>query len=273
DAGDAHRILLRWLVGLRWAVFLILAATLPLGERFFGFHVRYEVALPVIALIVAFNAATQRRLRSAKISSREVALGVALDLVAIGALLAASGGAANPFSAVFFVHVALAASLLPARTTFALAALAACLFASLFALPSGAGCPDHPAGGGFSDHLYGMWAAFVVASGLVAHFLTRVRRALDERGREIARLRRQADEVARFAGLGTLAAGTAHELATPLGTIAVLAGEIDGAPAPEATAHGRAISEQVARSRDILARMQAQVAAPRAPASTAVGRA
>jgi len=273
DAGDAHRILLRWLVGLRWAVFLILAATLPLGERFFGFHVRYEVALPVIALIVAFNAATQRRLRSARISSREVALGVALDLVAIGALLAASGGAANPFSAVFFVHVALAASLLPARTTFALAALAACLFASLFALPSGSCCANHPASGGFSDHLYGMWAAFVVASGLVAHFLTRVRRALDERGREIARLRRQADEGARFAGLGTLAAGTAHELATPLGTIAVLAGEIDGAPADEAAVHGRAIGEQVARCRDILARMQAQVAAPRAPASTAVGRA
>jgi two-component system sensor histidine kinase RegB len=118
-----------------------------------------------------------------------------------------------------------------------------------------------------------MWAAFVVASGLVAHFLTRVRRALDERGREIARLRRQADEVARFAGLGTLAAGTAHELATPLGTIAVLAGEIDGAPAAEAAVHGRAISEQVARCRDILARMQARIAAPRAPASAAVGQA
>ncbi len=287
DDGDTRRILLRWLVGLRWAVFLILAATLPLGERFFGFHVLYEVALPVIALIVAFNAATQRRLRSARISSREVALGVALDLVAIGALLAASGGAANPFSAVFFVHVALAASLLPARTTFALAALAACLFASLFALPSGGCCANHvltmgggppyppaqPLNGGFSDHLVGMWAAFVVASGLVAHFLTRVRRALDERGREIARLRRQADEGARFAGLGTLAAGTAHELATPLGTIAVLAGEIDGAPAEQAAVHGRAIGEQVARCRDILARMQARVAEPRAPASTAVGRA
>src|SRR5262249_52373793 len=156
---------------------------------------------------------------------------------------------------------------------FALAALAAMLFASLFALPAGACCPNHPANGAFSTHLYGMWAAFVVASGLVAHFLTRVRRALDERGREIARLPRRAEESARFAALGTLAAGTAHELGTPLGTIAVLAGEIDGAPAGEASAHARAIAAQVARCRDILARMQARMPAARTPARAPVGAA
>jgi two-component system, sensor histidine kinase RegB len=273
DGGDT-RILLRWLVGLRWAVFVLLGATLPLGERFLAFHVRYDIALPVLAVVVIFNASMHRRLAGrAPVPLREVALGVALDLCAIGALLAASGGAANPFSAVFFVHVALAASLLPARTTFALAALAVGLFAGLFALPAGACCPSHPANGAFSTHLYGMWAAFVIASGLVAHFLTRVRGALDERGREIARLRRAADESARFAALGTLAAGTAHELGTPLGTIAVLAGEIDGAPPDEASAHARSISTQVARCRDILTRMQARIPAARTPASTSVGAA
>src|SRR5262245_8066813 len=161
DEGGT-RILLRWLVGLRWAVFVLLAATLPIGERFLACHVRYDSALPVIAIVVVFNAVMHRRLASrATIPLREVALGVALDLCAIGALLAASGGAANPFSAVFFVHVALAASLLPARTTFALAALAVCIFGALFALPSGACCPNHPASGAFSVHLYGMWLAFV----------------------------------------------------------------------------------------------------------------
>ena len=272
DGGDTSPILLRWLVGLRWAVFLLLGATLPLGERFLDFHVRYAIAVPVMAFVVVFNVAMHARLarRATRVTPREVALGVAVDLVAIGALLAASGGAANPLSAVFFVHVALAASLLPARTTFGLAALAACLFAALFALPSGACCPSHPADGAFSKHLYAMWAAYVIASGLVAYFLTRVRSALDERGHEIARLRRRAEEVDRFAALGTLAGGTAHELATPLGTIAVLAGEIDGASGPEAAAHAAAITAQVARCRDILTRMQAGVAAPRPGARTAV---
>lgn len=265
--GESTRILLRWLVGLRWAVFALLGATLPFGERFLDFHVRYEIALPVLGLVIAFNAFTQRRLARASITQGELAFGVAVDLVGIGALLAASGGAANPLSAVFFVHVALAASLLPPRTTFALSALAACLFAGLFALPqTGACCPEHPANGAFSKHLYAMWGAFVIASGLVAYFLTRVRYALDDREREIASLRRHRDEVDRFAALGTLAAGTAHELATPLGTIAVLAGEIDGAPAREASAHAAAISAQVARCRDILTRLQASTTTPRAPA-------
>jgi two-component system, sensor histidine kinase RegB len=266
ERDDAGRILLRWLIGLRWAVFLLLAATLPLGERFLGFQVRYAIALPAIAIVLGFNALMHRRLEAPRVSSREVALGVAVDLVAIGAILAASGGAENPLSAVFFVHVALAASLLPARTTFALAGLAACLFGALFALPQGACCSADPAGGAFSKHLYGMWLAFVIAAGLVAYFLTRVRGALDERGREIAKLRRQAEEGARFAALGTLAAGTAHELATPLGTIAVLAGELEGAPAA-------AIGAQIGRCRDIITRMQAGAAGPRVPSRTPAGAA
>lgn len=263
-----EHVLGRWLAGLRWAVFAVLAATLPLDATLFGFHVLWAVAVPVLAVVVAVSAAWHRRIQAGReISGRALAFGAAFDLVAIGAVLAASGGAANPFSAVFVVHVALAASLLPARTTFALAGLAACLFGALFALPSGGCCPNHPANGAFSTHLYGMWFAFVVAAGLVSYFLTRVRGALDAREREIARLRRQADEGARFAALGTLAAGTAHELATPLGTIAVLAGEVASGAEP-ADRGGATIAAQVARCREILGRMQGGAGAARAGSAT-----
>jgi two-component system sensor histidine kinase RegB len=255
-AEDARGILLRWLIGLRWAVFSLLAGTLPLGALALGFHVRWAVALPLVALPLALNAWMQRALRLGRTpSANALAVGVALDLVAIGGILAASGGAANPFSVVFVVHVALAASLLPARTTFALAGLAVLLFAALFAVPSGGCCANHPEGGPFSAHLYGMWLAFVIAAGMVAYFLSRVRGALTSREQEIAELRQQAEATARFVSLGTLAAGTAHELATPLGTIAVLGGEI-AAGAPDAEAQGAAILAQVSRCRDILTKMQ-----------------
>jgi len=255
-AEDARRILLRWLIGLRWAVFLLLAGTLTLGALALGFHVQWAIALPLVALPLALNAWMQRGLRLGRAPSADaLAVGVALDLVAIGGILAASGGAANPFSVVFVVHVALAASLLPARTTFALAGLAVLLFAALFAVPSGGCCANHPEGGPFSAHLYGMWLAFVIAAGMVAYFLSRVRGALTSREQEIAELRQQAEATARFASLGTLAAGTAHELATPLGTIAVLGGEI-ASGAPDAEAQGAAILAQVSRCRDILTKMQ-----------------
>ncbi|AUX26696.1 sensor histidine kinase [Sorangium cellulosum] len=278
ERAPAGGIVLRWLVGLRWAVFALLAATLAAGEVLFGYHVRYEVAVPILALAAGLNLVLARRVRSGQgegAQSSLVAGVVALDLVAIAGVLAASGGAGNPFSALFFVHVALAAALLPARAAFALAGLAACLFAALFALPSGACCPSHPEHGAFSAHLYGMLLAFVLSAGLVAYFLLEVRRALDVSAAENAALRRRAEESSRFQALGALAAGTAHELGTPLGTIAVLAEQ--GARDPEATEEARrrarTIAEQVERCRVVIARMRADVRADALRSGVEIGQA
>ncbi len=264
----------RTVLTLRVALLAILVAMLPAGERLLGFHVRYGIALGALAAAVAAHLVLARAwaARPAPRAAEPPAwIGVALDLGAITAVLAASGGAANPFSALFFVYVALAASLLPARATFAITALAAGLFGVLFALPGGSCCPSHPENGAFSAHLYGMWLAFVAGAGLVAYFSTRVRRALEQRDAELARLRRDGEQAARFAALGTLAAGTAHELATPLGTIAVLAGELrDTAAAPDAARAAQTIADQVARCRDVIGRMQAGARRP-AGSVTAVG--
>ena len=306
DAAPTGGIVLRWLIALRWAVFALLAATLPLDELLFGYHVEYAAAVPVLALAAGLNLLLARRLRlrrggaqpqpargvtgdaaeaatgagadrgpSADAGGRLIALVVALDLVAIGVVLAASGGAGNPFSALFFVHVALAAALLPPRATFALAGLAGCVFAALFTLPAEPCCPNHPGHGAFSTHLYGMLLAFVLSSGLAAYFLHRVRRALDEGAAENARLRRRAEEASRFQGLGALAAGTAHELGTPLGTIAVLAGEAarDPAATDEARRRARVIAEQVERCRAVIVRMRTSLRAAELHAGVEVARA
>jgi two-component system, sensor histidine kinase RegB len=270
EGGVTGQILHRWLLGLRAAVFGLLLVTLPLAERLLGFHVHYALALPAVLTVAGINAAAVLRVRHGRSASGwSVAIGVALDMVGIAAVLASAGGAANPFSALLLVHVALAASILPVRTTFALTALSACLFASLFAVPSGACCPSHPSHGAFSSHLYGMWTAFVMSAAIIAYFVTRVRETLEARGREIARLRRAAEQNARFAALGTLAAGTAHELGTPLGTIAVLSGEI-AELCEDATArrHAGAIEAQVERCRRVIMRMAAG-----APLSRGEGRA
>lgn len=271
--GPAHAIVQRWLIGLRWVAFALLALTLPVGEHLFGFHVQYSVALPVVALAAVVNVFASRVLartgQANEAGPRTVAAFVAFDLVAIGIVLAASGGAANPFSALFLVHVALAAAVLPAALTFALSALAAVVFAALFAVPAGSCCAAHQVDGSFSAHLYGMWMAFVLCAGLVAFFVTRIRRALEAREREVLRLRRDAEHAARFASLGTLAAGTAHELGTPLGTIAVLAGELESGDLPpaEARAHAKTIAQAVLRCRDVISKMQAAAHASRAAAA------
>src|SRR5690349_15398333 len=63
DAAPAGGIVLRWLIALRWAVFALLAATLPLDELLFGYHVAYVVAVPVLVLAAGLNLRLGRRLR------------------------------------------------------------------------------------------------------------------------------------------------------------------------------------------------------------------
>jgi two-component system sensor histidine kinase RegB len=196
----------------------------------------------------------------------QIGAGVFFDMIAIAIVLGASGGAANPFSALLFVYVALAASLLPSRITYLLAAFSALTFGALFLVPDDPACPACAAheGGGFSSHLYGMWLAYALGATLVVFFMTRVRQALEAQAAVVARLEKRAEEAAKLEAVGTLAAGAAHELGTPLGTIAVLAGELAESPAPDVKAQGAAISAQIARCREVLRRMQpgAQKSAP-----------
>jgi two-component system sensor histidine kinase RegB len=109
-------------------------------------------------------------------------------------------------------------------------------------------------------HLRGMWVAFGVAASFIVYFLLRIRRALALREAELAASRRLAARQERLASLATLAAGAAHELSTPLGTIAVVMIELQrrasalGADA-EAMEDLRLVRGQVDRCRAILERM------------------
>jgi two-component system sensor histidine kinase RegB len=111
-------------------------------------------------------------------------------------------------------------------------------------------------------HLRGMWVAFGVAASFIVYFLLRVRRALAAREAELHRSRLVAARQERLASLATLAAGAAHELSTPLGTIAVVMKELQrraslvGADA-DAMDDLRLVREQVDRCRAILERMSA----------------
>ena len=107
--------------------------------------------------------------------------------------------------------------------------------------------------------MIGMWVALGVASAFVVHFLLRITGALAERERELTEARGLAARQERLASLATMAAGAAHELSTPLGTVALAAKELERALTkaadPELAADARLIREQVGRCRAILEQM------------------
>ena len=81
--------------------------------------------------------------------------------------------------------------------------------------------------GGFQMHVFGMWLGFVMSAGFVAVIIVGLAHNLRARDRKLAEAREQALQNERLVALGTLATGAAHELGTPLGTMAILTAELE----------------------------------------------
>ncbi len=119
---------------------------------------------------------------------------------------------------------------------------------------------------GFSVHLLGMWAGFVVSAIVIAFFVERIGRSLREYDSLIAETREKALESERMLALGTLATAAAHELGTPLATMAVVAGEMaaDYADQPQLTESLTLLRTQIGRCKDILTSITASAGQRRA---------
>ncbi len=114
---------------------------------------------------------------------------------------------------------------------------------------------QHEHGSHFAGHLRGMWIAFGIAGVLMTVFVHRIALALTRQRDELVRLRQIALEDRQLAAIGTLAAGAAHELGTPLGTIKLLADELPAMDPSERDEALRTIREQLARCKLIVSRM------------------
>jgi len=252
------RLNLEWLVRLRWlaaGALFGLVITANLG----GVDLPVVVMLALVGVTALSNIGLQYLLTRPSQGYR-VAGGVAilLDSTLLTVLLALSGGAVNPFSSLYLLHVVLAALILPPLWTWFTLAFSALAYGSLYLLPSQA---DH--GQHMGSHLFGMWIAFLITGPFIVYTVTRLRRELadfEARARHTRELRSRNE---RLASLATLAAGAAHELATPLGTIAIAAGELarnagdqDGRLARDASL----ISAEIDRCMEVVHRLAADTA-------------
>ena len=253
-------VTLRWLVRLRWVAAAGQLAVLVLSNAVLGLALPLSSTLALVALTAVSNALLAwRSTREPAPSDRLLAAVLLFDVLILAGLLALTGGPSNPFSVLFLVYVTLAAMVLGPRWAWTIVIASVAGYGALFLLPDAAAAHQHH--GGSPMHLQGMWLAFAVAASLITVFVTRIASELRTREREVERLSHQAALTDKLASLSTLAAGAAHELGTPLSTIALVAKELERALAQQQPVDAQKVEDakliraEVERCREILRQM------------------
>lgn len=182
----------------------------------------------VIGSLALLNVLTWWRLRlPINVSHVEFFAQLVADVAALTGLLYLTGGATNPFTWFFLLPLTIAAALLPRTYIWAMAALTVACYTLLMAAYVPFPYGDLHREGGFGLHVFGMWLGFVISAGIVAYFVVEMAETLRQQEQRLAAAREQVLRDERVVALGTLAAGAAHELGTPLGTMALLTEELE----------------------------------------------
>jgi len=218
-------IVLTWIIRLRWLAIAGQLSAVLISWQLLDVTLPLVTMFGIIALTVVSNLILSGLLRrEAPLPEWLLPAVLGLDIALLTALLFFSGGPQNPFAVLYLTHVALAVVVLTPRWTWMVFAYTAAAYALLFwchqpliwhddepswALPVGA------------------WLALTLTAGLIVYFLGQLRKALRLREAQLTTMQSTLLQAEKLASLTTLAAGAAHELGTPLGTIAIVASELE----------------------------------------------
>lgn len=267
---------------LRWL--FVLRNLMIVGEGMIIFISLYGLNIPlsetplwlILTLLALFNWWTSLRLDSIEpISENELFIQLSFDVLAITAILYFTGGATNPIAWFFLLPLIIAATVLHQEYTWYMVIFTSSCYTLLMSYyqplpdiqPIGIqSMQSHSlhamtANHGLDLHVFGMWFGFVFSAVMVAYFVVEMAKTLRARERSLAEAREQTLRNERVVALGTLAAGAAHEMGTPLGTMAILIREIedDGERVMDndLVEKMRILREQVARCKQALSVMSA----------------
>ena len=256
---------------LRWAAVTGQALTVLTVRFVFGYDIPWIACLALVLAAALVNVVLARRYRGrpadVRVAEDLVFPVLAFDIVQLGLLIFFTGGMTNPFAIFVMAPVMAASTTMTADRIWRLGLLAV-IFVTLVAfwyvpLPwyePGEVIVGDPSTGGLPPlYIGGHWTAIVV---MIAFTVSYAFRAADE-GRKLADALAATELVLQreqhLSALDGLAAAAAHELGTPLGTIAMTAGEIARELEPDdpLVEDVALIRSQAKRCREILGRLSA----------------
>ena len=252
---NAHRLRLQTLVRLRWLAVAGQLATVIIVYFGLGFPLPLGPCLAAIAVSAWLNIYLTIRYRAnLRLRNRYAVLLLAYDILQLAVLLYLTGGLQNPFSFLFLVPATVSASTLPIRGTLVLAALTL-LVATWLAffhvpLPWAADSPlTLPV-----IYIGGIWTALICGLGFMGMYVRRISEETKRMSDALTATEMVLAREQQLSALDGLAAAAAHELGTPLATIALVAKELKR-EMPDADRHMEdldLLASQAARCREIL---------------------
>ena len=253
------RVRLRTLVVVRWIAVLGQACAV-LGVHYgLGYALPIVAAMGAVAVSAILNAVLMLdRPRAGRLDDRAAGAVLAYDILQLGTLLHFTGGLQNPFAVLLVAPVAVAATSLTRSSTVALSVLAMATASVLpfwrDPLPWAAPGLELPAL--FS---FGVWLALAVTIVVVATNVAKLAEDARQMSDALAAAQTALEREQRMSAVGGLAAAAAHELGTPLATIALVAKEVArDAPPGALKTDAELLLRETMRCRDILARLAAK---------------
>lgn len=184
-----------------------------------------------LAALALMNLATYARLGSGwPVTEPEFFTQLVADVVLYGCLLFQTGGATNPFIFLLLVPLIICSATLSQRFSLMMGGLVIGVYSSLlfYFIPiiEADSRHQHALLNLFDLHITGMWINFLLTVGVVTWFIVRMRQSMDRQQERLEEEREKRINDQQLLSLATMAAGTAHELGTPLSTMRVLVSEL-----------------------------------------------
>lgn len=257
---NATQLRLRTIIRLRWFAVLGQAVTVAIVYFGFGFDLPIGLCAGVIALSAWLNIALRIKYDGRIwLLSKYGSVMLAYDIMQLAALLYLTGGLQNPFAFLIVAPVMVSASKQPIpHTVFVGVVTIACVTTlSFFHQP----LPWYPGETLVLPLTYvaGVWAALVSGAVFFALYAQRIAKEARQMSEALAATEAVLMREQSMSALDGLAAAAAHELGTPLSTIAVVATELQR-ELPQNSPHREDLTllkSQADRCRDILAKLSA----------------
>ena len=223
---------LHQLIQLRWIAVVGQLLTIEATHYTLGMQLPLQSMLAIVGGMVVFNLACLVRWRARRpVHELELFFGLLVDVAALTAQLYLSGGISNPFVFLYLLQIAVGAMLLRGGYIGSIVVVASVCVALLaqHSIPLPLALNLHE--GLASPYVMGLLVCFLLNAILVVIFITRINQNLRRRDARLAAVRQRAAEEEHIVRMGLLASGAAHELGTPLATLAVILGDWKHMPA------------------------------------------